>query len=178
MGWRRLLLPEQYVYTGARLADEAYCRASHRRLQDVGVHSVHRPGSGRCCGKAFPSARDRSLRDEVENTVDCGPTEAVIISGTSTGKPTALADVRTVKGHAGSEAVYVGSGVDESAIEALLEVADGAILGTAFKLGYEVSAPVDRTRVSDVSQSYGGSLLARGQEQINSLSRRTRCRSI
>ena len=43
--------------------------------------------------------------------------------------------------------MYVGSGVDESTVEGLLEVADGAIVGTAFKRGAEVSAPVDPARV-------------------------------
>ena len=73
--------------------------------------------------------------------------DTVIVSGTSTGKPTAPQDVRTVKRHAGQAAVYVGSGVDDSSVETLLEVADGAIVGTALKLDRKVSAPVDRARV-------------------------------
>ena len=43
--------------------------------------------------------------------------------------------------------MYVGSGVDESTVEALLEVADGAIIGTAFKRDGKVSAAVDPARV-------------------------------
>jgi membrane complex biogenesis BtpA family protein len=136
------------VYTGARLADQGilhgeaheiarYRRALGARAQiwaDVAVkHSV--------------PLGDRFLGDEVEDTVERGLADAVIVSGTSTGKPTPLEDVRTVKRHAGQAAVYVGSGVDDSTIETLLEVADGAIVGTAFKLDGKVSAPVDRARV-------------------------------
>ena len=65
----------------------------------------------------------------------------------STGKRTALEDVRTVKRHAGNAPVYVGSGMDDSTVESLLGVADGAIVGTAFKFGGKVSAPVDKARV-------------------------------
>jgi len=136
------------VYTAARLADqgilqgEAHEITRYRRMlgataeiwADVAVkHSA-------------PLA-DTSLANEVEDTVERGLADAVIVSGTSTGKPTALKDVRTVKRHAGAAAVYVGSGLDESTAEALLEVADGAIVGTALKRGAKISAPVDRTRV-------------------------------
>ena len=76
-----------------------------------------------------------------------GVADAVIVSGSSTGKPTALKDVQTVKRHAATAAVYVGSGVDESTVEGLLDMADGAIVGTAFKRGAKVSAPVDPGRV-------------------------------
>jgi membrane complex biogenesis BtpA family protein len=132
------------VYTGARLADqgilhgEAHEIARYRRAlgataqiwADVAV-------------KHSAPLGDRFLGDEVEDTVERGLADA----GTSTGKPTLLEDVRTVKRHAGQAAVYVGSGVDDSTIETLLEVADGAIVGTAFKLGGKISAPVDRARV-------------------------------
>ena len=83
----------------------------------------------------------------MEDTVERGLADAVIVSGTSTGKPTAVEDVHTVKRHAGHAAVYIGSGLDDSTVEPLLEIADGAIVGTAFKLGGNVSAPVDRARV-------------------------------
>jgi uncharacterized protein len=103
------------------------------------------------------------LGDEVEDTVERALADAVIVSATSTGKPTPLEDVRTVKCDAGQAAVYVGSGVDDSTIEALLEVADGAIVGTAFKLGGKVSAPVDRARVhalvSTVRRRFAGETL-------------------
>jgi uncharacterized protein len=100
----------------------------------------------------------------VEDTVERALADAVIVSGISTGKPTALEDVRTVKCHAGQAAVYVGSGVDDSTVETILEVADGAIVGTAFKLGGKVSAPVDRARVralvSTVRRRFTGERLA------------------
>jgi uncharacterized protein len=107
---------------------------------------------------------DRFLGDEVEDTVERALADAVIVSGTSTRKPTALEDVCTVKRHAGQAPVHVGSGLDDSSLEALLEVADGAIIGTAFKLGGKVSALVDRARVyalvSTVRRRFTGETLA------------------
>jgi hypothetical protein len=136
------------VYTGARLADQgilhgqAHEIARYRRAlgamaqiwADVAV-------------KHSAPLGDRFLGDEVEDSVERGLADALIVSGTSTGKPTALEDVHTVKRHAGHAAVYIGSGLDDSNVEPLLEAADGAIVGTAFKLGGKVSAPVDRARV-------------------------------
>jgi hypothetical protein len=152
------------VYTGARLADqgilqgEAHEIARYRRAlgamaqiwADVAV-------------KHSAPLGDRFLADEVEDTVERGLADAVIVSGTSTGKPTALEDVRTVKRHAGDARVYVGSGLDDSTVEPLLEVADGAIVGTAFKVGGKVSAPVDSARVralvSTVRRRFAGESL-------------------
>ncbi|HSU31155.1 MAG TPA: BtpA/SgcQ family protein [Bryobacteraceae bacterium] len=137
------------VYTGARLADQGILQGEAQEItryrRALGITAQIWAD---VAVKHSAALGDRSLGHEVEDTVERGLADAVIVSGTSTGKPTALEDVRTVKSHAGGAAVYVGSGVDESTVETLLEVADGAIVGTAFKLGGEVSAPVDRRRVS------------------------------
>jgi hypothetical protein len=136
------------VYTGARLADEgilhgeAHEIARYRRALGATVQIW-----ADVAVKHSAPLGDRFLGNEVEDTVERGLADAVIVSGTSTGKPTALEDVHTVKRHAGHAAVYIGSGLDDSNLEVLLEVADGAIVGTAFKLSGKVSAPVDRARV-------------------------------
>jgi uncharacterized protein len=136
------------VYTGARLADQgilqgqAYKIARYRRALD-GTAQIWAD----VAVKHSAPLGDRALEDEVEDTVERGLADAVIVSGSSTGKPTALEDVRTAKLHAGNATVYVGSGVDDSTIESLLEVADGVIVGTAFKRLTKVSAPVDVARV-------------------------------
>jgi membrane complex biogenesis BtpA family protein len=136
------------VYTGARLADqgilqgEAYEIARYRRALGATVQIW-----ADVAVKHSASLGDRPLGDEVEDPVERGLADVVIVSGSSTGQPTALEDVHAVKHHAGRAAVYVGSGVDDSTVEGLLEVADGAIVGTAFKRGAKVSAPVDAARV-------------------------------
>jgi membrane complex biogenesis BtpA family protein len=136
------------VYTGARLADQGILQGEAQEItRDRRALGATAQIWADVAVKHSAPLGNRSLKDEVEDTVERGLADAVIVSGTSTGKPAVLEDVRTVKGHAGQAAVYVGSGVDDSTVEALLEVADGAIVGTAFKRGGQVAAPVDRARV-------------------------------
>jgi membrane complex biogenesis BtpA family protein len=137
------------VYTGARLADQGLLQGEAQEItRDRRALGATVQIWADVAVKHSAPLGHRSLGDEVEDTVARGLADAVIVSGPSTGQPTALADVRTVKGHAGPAAVYVGSGVDESTVEALLAVAEGVIVGTAFKRGGQVAAPVDRARVS------------------------------
>jgi membrane complex biogenesis BtpA family protein len=144
------------VYTGARLADqgilqgEAYEITRFRKLlggspeiwADVAV-------------KHSSSLSDRTLEDEVADTVERGLADAVIVSGTATGKPTAMEDLRRVKACAGGALVLVGSGADAANAGALLDVADGLIVGSALKRGGAVTAPVDVDRVRSLVSSAG-----------------------
>jgi membrane complex biogenesis BtpA family protein len=136
------------VYTGARLADQGILQGEANEITRYRrALAVTAQIWADVAVKHSAPIGDRTLADEVEDTVERGLADALIVSGTSTGKPTALNDVRTVKHHAGKAPVYIGSGADEATLGALLEVADGAIIGTAFKRGGDVSAPVDVARV-------------------------------
>ncbi len=75
--------------------------------------------------------------------VERGGADAVIVSGVATGSPPSPEDVRLVK-NAVDAPVIVGSGVNAGNVASLLSVADGAIVGTYFKVGRRVS--VDRVR--------------------------------
>lgn len=136
------------VLTGARLADQgilegaAHELARYRRLlgsptwifADVAVkHSA-------------PLA-ERSLEDEIEDTLHRALADAIVVSGAATGKPTALHDLRSAKRWAGNAPVFVGSGVSEQNVQETLAVADGVIVGTALKEGGQSDAPVDPDRV-------------------------------
>jgi membrane complex biogenesis BtpA family protein len=90
----------------------------------------------------------RSIADETEDTIYRGLADAVIVSGTGTGKPTDVAKVRAVKAAAGKTAVFVGSGVTSETLGSFLPYADGFIVGTAFKEGGVATAAVDPDRVS------------------------------
>jgi uncharacterized protein len=142
------------VYTGARLADqgilqgEAHDVARYRRTLGIKAQIW-----ADVAVKHSAALGHRSLEDEVEDTVERGLADAVIVSGTATGKPALFEDVRTVKRHARGAPIYIGSGVDASNVEGLLDVADGVIVGTALKRGGEVSAPVDTIRVRTLVSS-------------------------
>ncbi len=80
-------------------------------------------------------------------TVRRGQADALIVSGPVTGEPAEMQDVVRVKGALPDVPLLVGSGVTEESIEALLAVADGAIIGTSLKRDGLVENPVDPERV-------------------------------
>ena len=80
------------------------------------------------------AARDTAYR---------GLADALIVTGTGTGQPTSLEDVRRVKNAVPDRPIVVGSGVTAETVKATLEVADAVIVGTAVKEGGSVGNPVD-----------------------------------
>jgi membrane complex biogenesis BtpA family protein len=91
------------------------------------------------------------LEDEVEDTLKRGLADALIVSGTGTGKATDASHVQRVKAAAGAAApVFVGSGASAQTIERYLPHADGFIIGTAFKRDGHATSPVDRQRVAQI----------------------------
>jgi len=77
-----------------------------------------------------------------------GGADAIVVSGPGTGSPADPEDLEVVRA-ASALPVFVGSGVDEDTVGALLTTADGAIVGTAVKSG-GVTTPVDAERAAAV----------------------------
>lgn len=78
-----------------------------------------------------------------EETAYRGRADALIVSGATTGRPAdreALAKVRSV---VPDRLVLVGSGATAESIRGLLELADGAIVGSSLKSGGDLAAPID-----------------------------------
>jgi membrane complex biogenesis BtpA family protein len=76
--------------------------------------------------------------------------DAVIISGTHTGKETKLDDIKEAKDAVEDFPVMVGSGFKKESADKIFKIADGAIVGTSLKVDGISSNPVDRKRVSDL----------------------------
>ncbi len=76
--------------------------------------------------------------------------DAVIISGTHTGKETKLEDIKEAKAAVEDFPVLVGSGFKKESAQKILQIADGAIVGTSLKVDGVSSNPVDSKRVSDL----------------------------
>jgi membrane complex biogenesis BtpA family protein len=89
----------------------------------------------------------RPLGELAEDAVVRGLAGAVIVSGAGTGQPTNAADLRAVRAALPDIPVYVGSGATVLTLPSMLEIVDGAIIGTAAKIDGIVSNPVDRDRV-------------------------------
>lgn len=73
--------------------------------------------------------------------------DALIITGGRTGEETPLEDLQVVKASV-SCPVLIGSGLNVNNAARLLQVADGAIVGTALKKDGKVGNPVDPDRVA------------------------------
>jgi membrane complex biogenesis BtpA family protein len=88
------------------------------------------------------------LAQAAEEAVERGLADALIVSGTGTGKPTDLEDVRTARVAAPGVPVLLGSGVTAQTVRACLEAADGLIVGSDLKQGGRAGAPLDPTRAA------------------------------
>jgi len=94
---------------------------------------------------------DRDLAADASDALERGLADAVIVSGERTGDRTALDDVRRVQEPIGNAApVLVGSGVTADTAPDVLDVADGAIVGTAFKANGVTTNSVEERRVREL----------------------------
>ena len=91
---------------------------------------------------------ERPLADEVADTIERGLADAVIVSGSGTGRTTDLDELRAVKSAAGGAVpILVGSGVSAKNAPAYAAHADALIVGTAFKKDGSPMNPVEADRV-------------------------------
>lgn len=81
--------------------------------------------------------------------------DGLIVTGTATGRPTELEDVRAVRGACGLP-VLVGSGVTPESATGLLEHADALIVGSWIKRGGSWKNPVDTERAGAMRRAVGG----------------------
>ncbi|MCB9603640.1 MAG: BtpA/SgcQ family protein [Sandaracinus sp.] len=82
----------------------------------------------------------------VEEVLDRGMADAVIVTGRGTGHPVDRGLLAQVREAAGTRPVLLGSGLSPNNAAELAPFAHGAIVGTATKLGGDVRAPVDLSR--------------------------------
>ncbi|MEM9346081.1 MAG: BtpA/SgcQ family protein [Planctomycetota bacterium] len=86
---------------------------------------------------------ERPLQDEVEELVHRAGADAVIVSGSGTGRPTDPSHAAEVKRYAGDTPVFIGSGAGANSIPELRSACDGFIVGSAAKPGGTINQPVD-----------------------------------
>lgn len=85
-----------------------------------------------------------AIADEVADALERGGADAIIASGSGTGRATAIGEVRAVKEAAGDAPVFIGSGASIDTAAVLADAgADGFIVGTSLK----TDGSVDPTKV-------------------------------
>jgi membrane complex biogenesis BtpA family protein len=102
-----------------------------------------------------PLGPPRPIEDEVTDTIERGGADAVIVTGSGTGKPTELSELQQVKAAAGRTPVFVGSGVTIETIARFLPYADGFVVGTSLKQDGITANPVDANRARALMAQLG-----------------------
>ena len=93
------------------------------------------------------------LKEDVEDVIQRAGADAVIVSGSGTGKAVDPDQLRQVVAAAGEAPVLAGSGLTPALIPAIAPLADGFIVGTYIKRDGKVFNPVDPDRVRELVSS-------------------------
>jgi len=89
-----------------------------------------------------------NLTVAVQDTIERGLADAIILSGWSTGSPPSLEDLELAKSAAGGTPVFVGSGADIDNVATLMKAADGVIVSSSLKRHGQREQPIDPSRVT------------------------------
>jgi uncharacterized protein len=99
---------------------------------------------------------DRPIREEVDELVHRAAADAVIVSGTGTGRPTDPQQARSVRQAACGTPVFIGSGAVPDSLHELAPHAEGFIVGSYFKRDGQLDQPVDHQRVKSFMDAIRG----------------------
>lgn len=143
------------VLCGARVADQGILAGiAHDLLRErVSLGAQHVKILADVDVKHSAPLAHRPIEDEVEDTIHRGRADAVIVSGSGTGKATAVEKVACVKQAAGNTPVLVGSGIAAETVAEYLPIADGFIVGTSLK---DDEGNVDAMRVKELMRMVRG----------------------
>ncbi|MDJ0696668.1 photosystem I biogenesis protein BtpA [Mastigocoleus sp. MO_188.B34] len=89
-----------------------------------------------------------NLSHAVQDTIERGLADAVILSGWATGVPPTLEDLELARTAANDTPVFIGSGANWENIATLMQVADGAIVSSSLKRHGRREQTIDPIRVS------------------------------
>lgn len=89
-----------------------------------------------------------NLTTAVQETIERGLADAIVLSGWATGSPPSLEDLELATAAAKGIPVFIGSGADYDNIGTLIQAADGAIVASSLKRQGKIENPIDPIRVS------------------------------
>ena len=89
-----------------------------------------------------------NLTTAVQDTIERGLADGVILSGWATGSPPSQEDLELAKAAAKNTPVFIGSGADWDNVGQLMRAADGVIVASSLKRNGKISEPIDPIRVA------------------------------
>ncbi|HBB34367.1 MAG TPA: phosphorybosylanthranilate isomerase [Cyanobacteria bacterium UBA8803] len=102
-----------------------------------------------------------NLTTAVQETIERGLADGVILSGWATGSPPTLEDLELASAAANGTPVFIGSGANWENISTLMQAADGAIVSSSLKRRGQIEQPIDPIRVSQFVDAARRSLSAK-----------------
>lgn len=106
-----------------------------------------------------------NLTTAVQDTIERGLADAVILSGWATGSPPSLEDLELASAAANGTPVFIGSGASWENISTLIRAADGVIVSSSLKRHGRRDQPVDPIRVSQFVEATRRSIAAKENPQ-------------
>ncbi len=89
-----------------------------------------------------------NLTNAVQDTIERGLADAVILSGWATGSPPSQEDLELASSAAKGTPVFIGSGASWANIAKLMQAADGVIVSSSLKRHGRRELPIDPNRVN------------------------------
>lgn len=102
-----------------------------------------------------------NLTTAVQETIERGLADGVILSGWATGSPPSLEDLELASAAANSTPVFIGSGANWENISTLMQAADGVIVSSSLKRRGKIEQPIDPIRVSQFVEAARCSVAAK-----------------
>lgn len=107
-----------------------------------------------------------NLTTAVQDTIERGLADAIILSGWATGSPPSLEDLELATAAAGGTPVFIGSGADWENIPTLIQAADGVIASSSLKRHGRREQPIDPIRVSRFVEATRRSVSEKGKPTV------------
>jgi uncharacterized protein len=104
-----------------------------------------------------------NLTTAVQETIDRGLADAVILSGWATGSPPTQEDLELASAAAKGTPVFIGSGASWENVDRLMQAADGVIVSSSLKRQGKIENSIDPIRVSRFVEATKRSLVNREQ---------------
>ena len=101
-----------------------------------------------------------NLTTAVQETIERGLADGVILSGWATGSPPPLEDLELASAAANDTPVFIGSGANWENISTLMPAADGVIVSSSLKRRGHIEQPIDPIRVSQFVEAARRSVAA------------------
>ena len=104
-----------------------------------------------------------NLTTAVQETIERGLADGVILSGWATGSPPSVEDLELASAAANGTPVFIGSGANWENISTLMPAVDGVIVSSSLKRRGRIEQPIDPIRVSQFVDAARRSVAAKAE---------------